>query len=141
MATLSGRWTIRAIGKEAGWDQGIQITGSTSNDGIYSLNVGDVISDVDGVDMTLTAKYLDGNTGSWNDSLQQDTWTWDDSLGMTLTIYADDNPPAGDLDFNDLVVVCEPQDPELISPHAGFTRPDLRIPESKVKWEWLEPNE
>jgi hypothetical protein len=52
---------------------------------------------------------------------------------MTVTISADDNPRFGDRDFNDLVVLCLPEDPDLQTPHT-FPRPDLTIPESMVNF-------
>jgi hypothetical protein len=134
MARLSGTWTLRAIEKESGWRQGILITGSSAHDGIHEMLVGDLISGVHGEEMTLTPQAFNPALGAWIDSLQQDHTAWDDTIGMTITISADDNPPHGDRDFNDLVVLCLPEDPELQTPHT-FPRPDLTIPESHVAFE------
>lgn len=130
MAHLSGTWTLRAIKKEAGWRQGILISGSNAHDGIHEMVVGDEIHGVQGEEMTVTPQAFNPALG-WIDSLQEERAGWDDALGMTITISADDNPPLGDKDFNDLVVLCLPEDSELQTPHT-FPRPDLTVPESKV---------
>lgn len=132
MTKLSGRWTLRALSVDAGWQQGVSITGS-SNDGVHALTPGAEI-DIESEAFVVTAQALDPAT-TWIDSLQYDVYAWDDTVGMTVTISADDNPPHGDLDFNDLVVVCLPRDDELVSPHVGLARPDLTIPEQYVRFE------
>lgn len=134
MTTLSGRWLIRAVAKEAGWEQGVLVGGSDSSDGLHPMEVGDSF-DVTGEVVTLTLRYHDADTGEWGDSLMKDQFAWSDDQGMTVTISADDNPPLGDLDFNDLVVLGVALDPELTSPHAGVARPELTVPEGKVRWE------
>src|SRR3954454_25140358 len=103
MARLSGTWTLRAVEKESGWQQGILISGSNAHDGIHEMMVGDEIQGVQGDEMTLTPQALNPDLG-WIDSLQEERAAWDDAVGMPLTISADDNPPLGDHDFNDLVV-------------------------------------
>jgi hypothetical protein len=134
MTTLSGRWLISAVAKEAGWDQGMLVAGSDHADGLHVMNVGDSF-DLTGDDTTLTLQYHNADTDEWHDSLMKDQFTWSDQQGMTVTISGDDNPPIGDLDFNDLVVVGVALDPELASPHAGLPRPELTVPEGKVRWE------
>jgi hypothetical protein len=131
MARLSGTWTLRAIDREAGWQQRILISGSTAHDGGHEMVVGDEIQHVQGDEMTLTPQAFDPTLGDWIDSLQEERAAWDDAVGMTITIFADDNPAAADGDFNDLVVLCLPEDPDLLTPHT-FPRPDLTSPESKV---------
>ena len=74
----------------------------------------------------------------WVDSLQEERAAWDDAIGMTITISADDNPPLGDRDFNDLIVLCLPEDPDLQTPHT-FPRPDLTIPKSMVTFDASPP--
>jgi hypothetical protein len=134
MATLSGKWTIRAIKKEAGWTQGISISGSRSHDGIHTMVVGTDIQHIEGEAIVITPQAFNPASNVWIQSLEQEQYKWDDKVGMTLTIFADDNPPAGDLDFNDLVVLCTAEDDELVSPHAGRHRPDLTIPEGLVRF-------
>jgi hypothetical protein len=134
MARLAGTWTLRAIENEAGWRQRIVISGSNAHDGGHEMVVGDEIHGVQGEEMTLTPQAFDPTLGDWIDSLEQERAAWDDAIGMTLTIFADDNPAAADGDFNDLVVLCLPEDPELQTPHT-FPRPDLTIPESKVHFQ------
>lgn len=131
MARLSGTWTLRCIEKESGWRQGILISGSTAHDGIHELTIGDEINGVQGEEMVLTPQAFNPALGDWVDDLQEERAAWDDAVGMTLTIFADDNPPLGDRDFNDLVVLCLPEDPDLQTPHT-FPRPDLTIPEKLV---------
>ncbi|MBY3483328.1 hypothetical protein [Rhizobium laguerreae] len=134
MARLSGKWTIRAIAKEAGWAQGVEIGGSFGQDGVYEMDVGTEILHVEGEEFTVTPKAFNPATNVWVTSLEQERYQWDDNVGMTLTIFADDNPPLGDEDFNDLVVLCIAEDDELVSPYAGLPRPDLTIPENLVKF-------
>ena len=133
MARLTGTWTLLCIGKESGWSQGILISGSNAHDGIHAMVVGDEIHGVQGDEMTLTPQALNPAIG-WVDSLQEERAAWHDVMGMTITIAADDNPPFGDEDFNDLVVLCLPEDPDLQTPHT-FPRPDLTIPKSKVSFD------
>ena len=133
MARLSGTWTLRAIEREAGWRQRIVISGSNAHDGGHEMVVGDEIQGVEGEEITLTPQAFDPGLGDWIDSLQEERAGWDDTIGVTITIFADDNPAAADGDFNDLVVLCLPEDPDLQTPHR-FPRPDLTIPESKVNF-------
>jgi hypothetical protein len=135
MAVLSGRWTLRAIEKEAGWKQGVLISGSQAHDGVHEMVVGSEIQHVEGDEVTVTPQALNPATNVWVDSLQEEQFAWDDQAGLTLTISADDNPPVGDLDFNDLKVLCIAEDAELVSPHAGLVRPDLTIPENLVNFD------
>lgn len=58
----------------------------------------------------------------------QEVGNWDNASGLQVRLNIDDNPPNGDLDFNDLVVLCTAENDELASPLAG-PRPDLTIPE------------
>lgn len=134
MARLSGTWTLRTIAQEAGWRQRILISGSATHDGGHETVVGDVIQGVQGEEMVITPQAFDPGLGDWIDSLQEERAAWDDAVGMTITILADDNPSAADGDFNDLVVLCLPEDPDLQTPHT-FPRPDLTIPESMVRFE------
>jgi hypothetical protein len=134
MATLSGKWTLRAIGNEAGWTQGVRITGSLAHDGDHVMLLGSELPHVEGGSFTVTPQALNPATNVWIDSLEQEQFGWDDQVGLTLTISADDNPP-GDLDFNDLVLLCLAEDDALVSPNAGIVRPDLTIPENLVDFE------
>ena len=134
MAILSGKWTLRAIGKEAGWVQGVRISGSLAHDGPHVLDVGDEIVGVEGEKIVVTLAAVDPAFNTWVDSLEQQQAAWDDAIGLTVTLFADDNPPNGDLDFNDLVVFCEPLEGDFVSPHAGQQRPDLSIPVELVAY-------
>lgn len=132
MASLAGRWTLKAIAKEAGWIQGISIVGSLSHDGIYEMDVGTTIEHIEGDAITITLMAFNPAPGFWVESLEREVYQWDDAVGMTLTLSADDNPP-GDLDFNDLVVACTCERGDMASPHAGVPRPDLTIPEQLLR--------
>jgi hypothetical protein len=55
------------------------------------------------------------------DSLIQEAMNWDNSTGLQVTLSADDNPPHGDLDFNDLVVLCSAENAPL-APHHWQAR-------------------
>jgi len=59
--------------------------------------------------------------------------SFDADKGVVVTIYADDNPgPTADNDFNDLIVECTSEDPELRPPGVRATPLDLTIPEQAM---------
>ena len=128
MAKLSGKWTLRAIGNDAGWQQRIVISGSNAHDGPHVMTLGDSIPHVEGNDINVIAQALNPGPNIWIDSLVQEVMNWDNTGGLQVRLNIDDNPPIGDLDFNDLVVLCTAENAELSSPLAG-PRPDLTIPE------------
>jgi hypothetical protein len=132
MAKLSGKWTLKAIGNDAGWQQRIVISGSNAHDGPHVMTLGDSIPHVEGNDIEVTAQALNPVTNIWIDSLMQEVMNWDNATGLQVRLNIDDNPPHGDLDFNDLVVLCTAENAELASPIAG-PRPDLTIPEKYFK--------
>jgi hypothetical protein len=128
MARLSGKWTLEAIGNEAGWQQRIVISGSNAHDGPHPMVMGTVVQHVEGSAIDVIAQAFNPNINDWIDSLVQETVNWDNATGLQVTLNVDDNPPHGDLDFNDLVVLCTAENAELASPLSG-PRPDLTIPE------------
>lgn len=128
MARLSGKWTLIAIGNDAGWQQCIVISGSNASDGPHIMTLGDTIPHVEGNNIEVTAQAFNPVTRTWINSLVQEVMSWDDATGLQVTLNIDDNPPVGDLDFNDLVILCIAENGELTSPIAG-PRPDLTIPE------------
>lgn len=132
MARLSGKWTLQAIGNDAGWQQRIVISGSLAHDGPHVMTLGTSMAHVEGKDIEITAQALNPNSNTWVNSLMQDVMNWDNASGLQVRLNVDDNPPNGDLDFNDLVVLCTAEDDELASPLAG-PRPDLTIPERYFK--------
>lgn len=134
MAQLAGKWTLKAIGNEAGWTQGIAISGSMIHDGIHVMAIGTVIGNVEGESFRVEPKAFNPATNTWVDSLSRDEMSWDAEFGVVVTIFADDNPPMGDGDFNDLVILCISQDDELQSPISGFPRLDLSIPEQFIRF-------
>lgn len=133
MTKLSGKWTLQAIGNDAGWQQRIVISGSNAHDGPHVMTLGDSIPHVEGNDINIIAQAFDPGVGAWIDSLVQEVMNWDNASGLQVRLNIDDNPPIGDLDFNDLVVLCTAENAELSSPLAG-PRPDLTIPERYFKW-------
>jgi hypothetical protein len=134
MARLSGTWTLRAIENEAGWRQRVLISGSSAHDGGHEMVVGTEILHVQGEEITVSPQAFDPAANDWIDSLQDERAEWDDAVGLTVTIRADDNPAAADGDFNDLVVLCIAEDDDLVSPQVGVQRPDLTIPEGRVRF-------
>jgi hypothetical protein len=132
MARLSGKWTLQAIGNDAGWQQRIVISGSIAHDGPHVMTLWTSIAHVEGKDIEIAAQALSPNSNTWVNSLMQDVMNWDNASGLQVRLNVDDNPPNGDLDFNDLVVLCTAEDDELASPLAG-PRPDLTIPERYFK--------
>ncbi len=134
MVMLSGKWTLTAIANDAGWKQRIVVAGSAASDGNYEMVVGTTVPHVEGQTISVVAQAFNTNTNLWLNSLIQETMDWDNATGLQVTFGADDNPPNGDLDFNDLVVLCTAEDAELSSPLAG-PRVDLTIPEKYFRGE------
>ena len=128
MARLSGKWTLQAIGSDAGWKQRIVISGSAAHDGPHVMTLWASIAHVEGSEVQIVAQALNPVTNTWVTSLMQEVMSWDNATGLQVRLNIDDNPPSGDLDFNDLVVLCTAEDDDLASPLAG-PRPDLTIPE------------
>ena len=132
MAKLSGKWTLSAIGNEAGFKQRIVISGSNAHDGPHEMTVGDTIAHVEGSAISIVAQAFNPGISIWIDSLILESMNWDNATGLQVTLNVDDNPPIGDLDFNDLVILCTAENAELTSPLTG-PRPDLTIPRKFVK--------
>lgn len=132
MARLSGKWTLQAIGNDAGWQQRIVISGSIAHDGPHVMTLWAALAHVEGQDIEIVAQAFNPNAGAWVPSLMQEVMQWDNASGLQVRLNVDDNPPNGDLDFNDLVVLCTAEEDELSSPLAG-PRPDLTIPERYFK--------
>ena len=130
MTILSGRWRLTVIGNEAGWQQGLRITGSAGHDGVHAVALGDMLDGVTGDRFLVEPVAFDPATQTWVTSNQHERMGWDAQKGVTMTILADDNPGAGDGDFNDLVVECVSTDRELAAPKRR--RLDLTIPEFAV---------
>jgi len=140
MAKLSGKWTLRAIQNDAGWQQRIFISGSHAHDGPHPMVLGTTIAHVEGSAINIIAQALNPSLNVWIDSLIQEAMNWDNATGLQVTLSADDNPPHGDLDFNDLVVLCTAENDPLASPLVG-PRPDLTIPERFFKWRQTNPDQ
>lgn len=132
MARLCGKWTLRAIGNDAAWQQRIVISGSIAHDGSHVMTLGSQIPHVEGKNIEISAQALNPNSNAWVNSLMKEAMDWDNASGLQMRLNVDDNPPFGDLDFNDLVILCTAEDDELASPLAG-PRPDLTIPEKYLK--------
>jgi hypothetical protein len=125
----------RSIGCGSHLDgQRLVIIGSNTSDGKYEMVVGTQILHVEGTEITVIAQAFNPGRNDWTDSLMQETMGWDNATGLQMTLNIDDNPPRGDLDFNDLIVVCSAEDDELATP-INFLRPDLTIPEKFFKGE------
>ena len=132
MARLSGTWTLRATALNAGWDQRLLITGSTTADGAYPMLVGTVVAGITGVEVDVRPQAFNPVVGHWVDSLQRESMSWDPVAGVVVTISADDQTDAPDLDYDDLVVVCTTSDPELVPPPLEGPPLDLTVPEHYV---------
>ena len=136
MTTLSGNWTLTAIGKEAGWTQGVRVQGSVGQDGVHEMNLGDVLPQLRGEEITVTPYAFNPATQEWVESLERTLFSWDPVKGVVVTIYADDAPGLGDLDFNDLVVECVSDEREIRAPERRSL--DLTIPEQVIGRPWPE---
>lgn len=125
---------MRAVQQEAAWSQRIVINGSDNHDGDWQMSVGTEIEHVAGENIDIQSQALKPGIG-WINSNQREVAEWVDSVGLTITIFADDSSAQPDGDFNDLIVVCVPEEADLISPQAGVDRPDLSIPEQWVNFD------
>jgi hypothetical protein len=106
-----GPWSIRVDQKESNLDQRFLISGSDNADGGYAGVVGFSIG-VTGKEWTLTAEWLDGN--QFRPSRLRRSARYDVQEGLIVTLGADDGQePTADLDFNDMVLVLESEDPAL----------------------------
>ncbi|RYF51416.1 MAG: hypothetical protein EOO38_03290 [Cytophagaceae bacterium] len=132
MAKLCGKWLLQAITHDATWQQRIVISGSVAHDGPHVLALGVSLPHVDGKSLEIVAQAFNPTTKTWVNSLMKEELNWDNVKGLQMRLSVDDNPPHGDLDFNDLVVLCTSEDKDLVSPLAG-TRPDLTIPKKYYK--------
>ena len=139
MAKLSGKWTLRVVQNDAGWQQRIFISGSNAHDGPHPMVLGTTIPHVEGNAINIIPQALNPDLNVWIESLLQEAMNFDNATGLQVTLSADDNPPYGDLDFNDLVVLCTAENAPLVSPLAG-PRPDLTIPERFFKWRQPTPD-
>lgn len=132
MTILSGNWTLTAIQRDAGWKQGVLIVGSAGLDGIHEMAKGTTVGPVVGQAVEVTPYAYNAVVRAWQPSNERKVMSWDAEKGVIVTIYADDNPAAGDGDFNDLVVECTSRDPELGAPSVRQPPPDLTMPEQAV---------
>src|SRR5205823_6398345 len=86
MARLSGKWTLQAIGNDAGWQQRIVISGSLAHDGPHVMTLGTSIAHVAGQDIEITAQALNPNSTTWVNSLVQDVMNWDNASGLQVRL-------------------------------------------------------
>lgn len=133
MATLHGKWLLTAIGNEAGWQQAVLISGSDGADGIHPMQLGTIVGPVEGAAFEVKPHAFNPATNTWIRSNERALMSYDANKGAVVTIYADDNPgPQADNDYNDLIVECAPQDPDLQPPQPDQPPIDLTIPEGAV---------
>src|ERR1700754_4577255 len=86
MAKLSGKWTLRAVGNDAGWQQRIFISGSNAHDGPHPMVLGTTIPHVEGNAINIIAQARNPALNVWIDSLIQEAMSWDNSTGLQVTI-------------------------------------------------------
>src|SRR5215469_4635056 len=133
MAILRGRWTLTAIGNEAGWKQSVLITGSDETDGFHEMVVGTVVGPVKGAAFEVKPHAWNPDISSWIPSNEREVMSFDPDKGVIVTVYADDDPGVGaDNDFNDLVVECTADERELRPPEVSQRPLDLTIPEQAI---------
>jgi hypothetical protein len=129
--TFYGAWRIEVTGRDAVFDERFVITGSDNADGAYPGVIGEAVS-VAGAEWILTMEWRDGG-GPWQGSrlLRSATYTVMD--GLIVSLGADDGPPAtADADFNDVVLTCLSDDPD-IDPNRPAGNPyDFSIPERSL---------
>jgi len=109
--SFQGKWNIRVIGKNAGFDQRFVIGGAASGNGAYSGTVG-TTAIVDGNNWTIRLEWNNGTGSGWRESAVARV----DGLLTPIVRYADlgadDNFAAQrDGDFDDLKVRLTSLDP------------------------------
>jgi hypothetical protein len=101
------------------------------HNGAAEMVVGTRVPQVEGGAIMVVAQALNDRTNGWMDSRIQGRMNWSNASDLQVMLNIHDNPPNGDLDFNDLVDLCTVAAAalfRLLSP-----RPDLTIPGGFMK--------
>ena len=104
--TLNGKWKIKVVAKNAGWDQRFVVAGSNAGDGVYPGTVGTEIQ-ADGASWTIQVQAR-GGSGPWLDSAMRMPSAVLSGIAMTQRIETDDQGGT-DADFDDLVLEAREQ--------------------------------
>jgi hypothetical protein len=124
-----GPWSVRVEHKDSIFSQRFVISGSDSSDNGYPGVPGQSVS-VTGKEWFLTMDWRD--TGQFEPCRIRRSATYDVDEGLIVTLGADDGPLAtADRDFDDLVLICQSQDPSL-DPIPRGDPYDFTIPESVI---------
>jgi|GEM_PF-4886832 len=130
-------WYLEVIAKKADYQQRFIISGSASQNGIYSGTVGTKIpslAGVPGMPWKLSIEWYDAASATWKPSVMRTVSGYSMNEGLTKKIFSDDATAAiRDNDFNDLVIYCRNLDPAL-APYAGQENPyDFSYPKKSKR--------
>jgi hypothetical protein len=104
--TMNGKWKIKVIEKNAGWNQRFVISGSSASDGAYPGTVGTEIQ-ADGATWTVQVQAR-GGSGPWLDSKMRMLPEILSGISMIRRIETDDQGGT-DEDYDDLVLEAREQ--------------------------------
>jgi hypothetical protein len=120
--TMGGAWLLRVDEKKAQFSQRFIVSGANRGNGIYAERLGLAVS-VDGPSWLIDFEWNDDDRSGWEKSrCKKLDAKFSFSSGLVIKIGADDNfLHLADDDFDDLVLVCECQDPTINGP--AFVNP------------------
>lgn len=126
-----GPWSIRVLDARFPQRQRFEIRGSDGSDGDHAATSDSTLA-VSGARWTLAMSGLHG--GVWRASaLRRSAAAYTNTDGLVVTVGGDDSPPGTpDLDYDDLIVVLQSEDPSL-DPRPWQNPYDFTIPRRIVQ--------
>jgi hypothetical protein len=153
-----GPWNLTVLSKDAWFDQRFVITGSDNADGVYPAVPGTGPGLVTGDEWTVSCEWNDNTSSGWQPSDMRHFARYTVTEGFVIELGADDNyDEFRDDDYNDMVVICVNQDPQLtplhpVTPFYDFSvaqdvldrnprrRPEVRRPDEEVEDDRAPPD-
>jgi hypothetical protein len=127
-----GPWIVTVESKEAYFSQRFTITGSDASDGTYPGVPGTGPGNVTGSRWTIDFEWNDPSNVDWYPSDSRRTVEYTVSDGLVVSAGVDDNFEAvRDGDYNDLVLRCVNNDPDL-NPLRGTVPYDFTITKEQL---------
>jgi hypothetical protein len=128
-----GPWSVTVLSKEAFFDQRFIVTGSANADGIYPGVPGTGPGPVTGTVWTIACEWNDNAGSGWQPSGVKRFARYTVAEGLVVELGADDNVEAArDYDYNDMVLACISQDPDLTPLHPVPPFYDFTVPQDIV---------
>jgi hypothetical protein len=114
--TLYGPWHVQVTSLDTDFDQQVVLAGS-DQDGIYPGSEGTEIH-ATGDEWTVSCEWQNPNAPGWFPSDIRVAKSHTATAGLVYVLWVDDNTtdPNRDLDYNDIVVTCTCEDPEIVIP-------------------------